>query len=141
MQGGVIRTISSPANGKNVRMNAAAKTVLIVDDHPAFRASARRLLESEGFAVVGEAGDGDGALDQVRALRPDLVLLDVQLPDSDGFEVAERIAIQTDGAAPQVVLVSSRDRSDFGPLLDGSSVLGFISKGELSGDTLAELLR
>lgn len=114
--------------------------VLIVDDHPAFRASARLLLESEGYAVIGEAGDGAGALAAVDELAPDFVLLDVQLPDIDGFEVAERIASAPNGDAPVIVLVSSRDRSDFGPLLDGSSARGFVSKSELTGEAIAELL-
>ena len=63
-------------------------SVLIVDDHPSFRATARVLLESEGFDVVGEAEDGSSALEAVAALHPQIVLLDVQLPDLDGFEVA-----------------------------------------------------
>jgi len=117
-------------------MSKSAKSVLVVDDHPAFRASARRLLESEGYRVVGEAGDGAGALAAVIELSPDLVLLDVQLPDIDGFEVAERL----NGSA-DVVLVSSRDRSDFGPLLDHARIRGFISKGELTGEALSELLK
>lgn len=109
---------------------------MIVDDHPAFRTSARLLLESEGYDVVGEAGDGAEAVRAVRELSPDLVLLDLQLPDFDGFEVAQRI-----GAGPDIVLVSSRDRSDLGPLLETSDVRGFISKSELTGEALAELLR
>lgn len=117
-------------------MNKDGKRVVIVDDHPAFRTSARLLLESEGYEVVGEAGDGVSAVELVGEVSPDLVLLDVQLPDIDGFEVAERI-----GDGPVIVLVSSRDRSDLGPLLDDSSVRGFISKGELTGEALAELLR
>jgi DNA-binding NarL/FixJ family response regulator len=121
-------------------MSKDVKKVLVVDDHPAFRASARRLLESEGYAVIGEAGDGAGAIRAVSELSPDLVLLDVQLPDIDGFEVAERIKAAASGPAPRVVLISSRDRTDFGPLLDAASVLGFISKGELTGEALSELL-
>lgn len=123
-------------NSQNEAVNKDGKRVVIVDDHPAFRTSARLLLESEGYVVVGEAGDGASAVALVGELSPDLVLLDVQLPDFDGFEVAERI-----GEGPVVVLVSSRDRSDLGPLLDDSSVRGFISKGELTGEALAELLR
>src|ERR671936_2248551 len=91
------------------------RTVLVVDDHPTFRATARALLEAEGFDVVGEAEDGRSALAEVERLRPEIVLLDVQLPDIDGFEVAARLA--RDGAAPQIVLTSSRDASDFGPLV------------------------
>lgn len=119
-------------------MSIEVQTVLIVDDHPAFRASARRLLESEGYEVVGEAGDGEAGLAGVSAYNPDLVLLDVQLPDLDGFEVAERIGASGNPAA--VILVSSRDRSDFGPLVDSSSARGFVSKADLSGVAIAELL-
>lgn len=114
-------------------------TVLIVDDHPSFRAGARRLLEGEGYEVVGEAVDGGAALDAARELRPDLVLLDVQLPDLDGFEVAARLT--ADGDAPEVVLVSSRDGTDYGSLADRSGARGFIPKSQLSGAAIEELLR
>jgi CheY-like chemotaxis protein len=113
-------------------------TVLIVDDHPCFRASARKLLESEGFEVVGEAGDGDSAQILSAALAPDLILLDVQLPGIDGFEVATRV---TGGAdPPAVILTSSREASDFGPLVASSGARGFVAKGELCGATLRALL-
>ena len=115
-----------------------ATTVLIVDDHPSFRSCARALLEAEGFQVVGEASDGESALRAAAELRPDLVLLDVQLPDLDGFEVAARLT--NGGAGPAVVLVSSRDGSDFGPLVERSGARGFIPKAELSGATLSSLL-
>lgn len=113
-------------------------TVLIVDDHPTFRSTARLLLESEGFDVVGEAPDGLTAIVAAGELRPDLVLLDVNLPDLDGFDVAARITGALE--APAVVLVSSRDRADFGPLVHRSGARGFIPKGELSGAALAEIL-
>ena len=113
-------------------------TVLIVDDHGSFRASARALLEAEGYEVVGEAADGEQAVAEVRRLRPDLVLLDVQLPDMTGFQVAEEVA-GVDGA-PQVILTSSRDASDYGDLVTEASARGFIAKDQLSGQTLAELL-
>jgi DNA-binding NarL/FixJ family response regulator len=113
-------------------------TVLIVDDHPTFRATARMLLEAEGYDVVGEAPDGESAITAAGRLEPDLVLLDVNLPDLDGFSVAERITSQA--GAPAVVLVSSRDSSDFGPLVLGSGARGFIPKGELSGAAIAELI-
>jgi DNA-binding NarL/FixJ family response regulator len=114
-------------------------TVLIVDDHPSFRASARALLEAEGFDVVGEAADGESAVTEALALRPDVVLLDVQLPDVDGFEVSHRLTANGDG--PFVVLVSSRDGSDFGPLVKSSGARGFVAKGELSGAIIAELIK
>jgi DNA-binding NarL/FixJ family response regulator len=113
-------------------------TVLIVDDHPSFRATARLLLESEGFEVVGEAADGASGLSEARELEPDLVLLDVQLPDMDGFEVASRLT--SGGGGPVVVLISSRDEADFGPLVSESGARGFVPKAELSGAALLSLL-
>lgn len=114
-------------------------TVLIVDDHPSFRLSARRMLEADGYTVVGEAADGGGAIEAARELRPDLVLLDVQLPDIDGFEVARRIA--ADGPGPRIVLTSTRERSDFGDEIDAGPARGFVTKGELSGSAIADLVR
>jgi DNA-binding NarL/FixJ family response regulator len=113
------------------------QTVLIVDDHAGFRGFARRLLEAGGYTVVGEAGDGASALAAVEALRPELVLLDVLLPDTDGFAVAERLAENGDAAV--VVLTSSREATDFGQRLKRSSARGFIHKDELSGAALASL--
>ena len=114
------------------------KTVVIADDHPSFRASARATLEAEGFEVIGEAEDGAGALAAVRELSPDVVLLDVQLPDLDGFAVCRELCLN--GGPPAVVLVSSRDRCDYGGLIEQSGAHGFIAKAELSGDALADLL-
>jgi DNA-binding NarL/FixJ family response regulator len=113
-------------------------TVLIVDDHPGFRSLARALLESEGFTVVGEAEDGATAIAAVEALRPAVVLLDVQLPDLDGFEVAERLASRA--GAPLVVLVSTRTAAAYGLRLETTSARGFISKTSLSGAALAALV-
>jgi CheY-like chemotaxis protein len=127
-----------PYGGRALRLRRSRHvTVLIVDDHPSFRATARALLEAEGFHVVGEAEDGASALRAAQELEPQLVLLDVQLPDIDGFEVAQRL---TDGGGPIVVLVSSRDGSDFGSLVERSGARGFIAKGELSGAALSALL-
>jgi CheY-like chemotaxis protein len=113
-------------------------TVLIVDDHGAFRASATALLEAEGFAVVGEAADGGGAIAQAERLQPQIVLLDIQLPDLDGFAVAEHLSTVRD--PPRVVLISSRDASVYGARLRAASALGFIAKRELSGQALAALM-
>ena len=113
-------------------------SVLIVDDHPSFRANARALLEAEGLEVVGEAEDGTSALSEVERLRPQVVLLDVQLPDMDGFEVASRLAVN--GSGPRVILVSSHDVCDFGRLVASSGAAGFIPKAELSGAAIAELI-
>jgi DNA-binding NarL/FixJ family response regulator len=119
----------------------AKRTVLIVDDHPSFRATARAMLELEGYEVVGEAEDGAAAVRAVEELRPEIVLLDVQLPDIDGFEVTNRLQALGNGARPKVVLTSSRDGSDFGTLVEQSAALGFVPKSELCGDTLNALLR
>jgi DNA-binding NarL/FixJ family response regulator len=113
------------------------QTVLIVDDHAGFRGFARRLLEAGGFTVVGEADDGASALAAVDELRPELVLLDILLPDTDGFAVAERLA--ENHAAPLVVLTSSREAADFGGRLERSPARGFIHKDDLSGAALAAL--
>ena len=115
-----------------------AVRVLIVDDHAPFRALARMLLAADGFDVVGEAGDGAVALACARDLRPDVVLLDVQLPGLDGFGVAEALAGQP--APPVVVLVSSRSRTDYGHRVADSVARGFIAKAELSGDALRSVL-
>jgi DNA-binding NarL/FixJ family response regulator len=113
-------------------------TVVIVDDHGGFRSSVRALLEAEGFQVVGEAEDGISALAAVDQLHPSIVLLDIQLPDIDGFEVAERLARA--GDPPAVVLVSTRDISAYRRRLVGSPVRGFVSKSELSGNALSALV-
>ena len=119
-------------------MDRVGHRVLIVDDHPSFRASVRTLLEAEGFEVVGEAADGASALSEYTRLKPEVILLDVQLPDIDGFDVASRIT--GNSGAPVVILVSSRDSSDFGPLVTRSGARGFVPKAELSGERLQELL-
>jgi DNA-binding NarL/FixJ family response regulator len=118
------------------------KTVVIADDHPSFRASARAILESEGFEVIGEAEDGAGAIAAVRKLAPDVLLLDVQLPDMDGFDVCRQCEVDggLNGGPPAVVLVSSRDACDYGGLIEQSGARGFIAKAELSGAALAALL-
>ena len=114
------------------------RTVLIVDDHQAFRESASALLEAEGFSVVGGAADGGAALSEAERLRPEVVLLDIQLPDIDGFAVAERLSDWPE--PPRVVLISSREAGSYGPRLDAARADGFITKRELSGAALAALV-
>jgi DNA-binding NarL/FixJ family response regulator len=114
------------------------RTVLIVDDHPGFRSAARALLEADGFDVVGEAADGASGLAAAARLRPGLVLLDVQLPDLDGFEVARRLSKA--GNPPAIVLVSSRDSSAYRRRLADSPARGFIAKSDLSGAAIAALV-
>jgi DNA-binding NarL/FixJ family response regulator len=113
-------------------------TALVVDDHAGFRTSARFLLEMEGFEVVGEAGDCASALTEAERLLPELILLDVQLPDGQGFDVARDILAH--GIETRIVLTSSRDESDYGDSIKESGAVGFVPKGELSGDRLRALL-
>jgi DNA-binding NarL/FixJ family response regulator len=109
---------------------------VIVDDHLSFRTSARTLLELEGFDVVGEASDGARAVELARELEPELVLLDIALPDMNGFEVAERLA----GGPSKVILTSSRAQRDLGRRVRSSGALGFVPKDRLSGQELTALL-
>ena len=115
-----------------------ASSLLLVDDHEEFRRAARRMLESAGFEVVGEAADGREALTLAEALGPDIVLLDVQLPDLDGLEVAERLDNWGDG--PVVVLISSREAAVYGERLARSPARGFLTKAQLSGEALTAML-
>ena len=112
-------------------------SILIIDDHSTFRVQARLILENDGFYVVGEAADGTSGLAAARSLRPDLVLLDIGLPDVEGFEVARALA--ADGPPPFVILTSSREASAYGPRLLSSRVLGFVPKDELSGPAIRAL--
>jgi DNA-binding NarL/FixJ family response regulator len=113
------------------------ETVLIVDDHAAFRRSARLLLEADGYEVIGEAEDGRSALVETESLSPDVVLLDICLPDLDGFAVASEL---TGRGLAIVVLTSSRDGQDFGALIAESGARGFIAKTKLSGASLAAVV-
>jgi DNA-binding NarL/FixJ family response regulator len=119
-------------------MSSARTSVLIVDDHAAFRAAAARMLEAAGFAVVGEAATGAEAIAAVAECSPELVLLDVQLPDRDGISVAEHLSVQP--VPPCVVLISGRDPAVYGERLAHAPARGFIPKSRLSGARLAELV-
>jgi CheY-like chemotaxis protein len=112
--------------------------IVIVDDDPSFLAMVRRLLESEGFAVVGEALSGHEGVAVAADLDPDLVLVDVNLPDIDGFEVVELLA-DGERSAP-VVLTSSRAAGDFGKLVESSRARAFITKADITGEALAAFL-
>jgi len=113
-------------------------TVLIVDDHPVFRSDAKELLEAAGYHVVGEAENAAGAIAETRRLAPDVVLLDIQLPDRDGFAVAAEIA--SPPGAPRIVLISSREEIDYGSRIRETVVAGFIHKPDLSRARLEELV-
>jgi len=111
--------------------------ILIVDDDEPSRMLIRELLCAAGCHVLGEAADGASALREIARLRPTLVILDVQLPDSDGFEVAQRIAADPD--PPKVIMVSGRDSVQYRRRIAASPALGFIDKAELSAAAIAGL--
>ena len=125
------------ADAASATIGTHMPTVLIVDDHPSFRASARDVLEADGFEVIGEAEDGSQALTMLRALRPDVVLLDVQLPDMTGFDICEECGDLEETA---IVLVSSRDADDYDGLIQSSGARGFIAKADLSGEAVTALI-
>jgi DNA-binding NarL/FixJ family response regulator len=115
-----------------------AKRVLIVDDHAGFRGFAKRLLDGAGFLVVGEAEEGATAVREAARLRPDVVLLDIMLPDRSGLLVAEDLA--RNPSPPIVVLVSSRSRADFGLGFEWPAGSVFLPKHQLSASMLNDLL-
>lgn len=114
------------------------RRVLVIDDNTAFRGAVSQLLESGGFVVVAGAATGASGVQLAREHEPDLAIVDVQLRDTDGFDVAEQLAGLN--PAPWVILTSSLDSSDFGALVTDSSALGFIPKAELSARAIEALL-
>ena len=136
MQSGVVRTTPT---GAVCHHRFVAHTVVIVDDHPSFRASARAILEASEFEIVAEASDGAAALAAVAEHTPDVILLDVQLPDMTGFEICDLIELG-DGEEPAIVLTSSRDVVDYGDLVESSCARGFLPKAELSAEALSALI-
>jgi DNA-binding NarL/FixJ family response regulator len=114
--------------------------LLIVDDSPAFLEAAQAALENDGMTVVGVASSSHEALDRIRDLRPDVALVDIDLGDESGFDVARRLADGVD-PAPTLIIISSHDGDDFKDLVEGSPAIGFVSKSGLSGDAIRAVLR
>jgi two-component system nitrate/nitrite response regulator NarL len=133
------QTEALPSNrNKHAELAPTPMRVLIVDDHAAFRIRARLLLEAAGYEVVGEAADAAGAIAETHRLNPDVLLLDVQLPDRDGFAVAAELA--EGSSSPQIVLISTREAADYGSQLAQARARGFIHKLELSRSRLEQLV-
>jgi DNA-binding NarL/FixJ family response regulator len=114
------------------------ETLVIVDDHAVFRSIAREKLEADGIKILGEAGDGRSGLDVIAALRPTIVLVDIHLPDIDGFAVAREVAHLDN--PPVVVLTSSRPGANLRRRSLDSGAAGFIAKEHLSGAAVRILL-
>jgi DNA-binding NarL/FixJ family response regulator len=115
-----------------------SETVVIVDDNDAFRAFTRALLDGDGYEVIGEAADGAAGLEVVRRMRPDVLLLDVQLPDTNGFVVARQL--RGDATATAIVITSTRDASDYGGAVAGCGARGFVAKSEICGEAIRSVL-
>ena len=113
--------------------------LLIVDDNRDFLAAARAALEREGLEVVGVASTSREAIEQLGALRPDVTLVDIDLGDESGFDVARLLAAEAD-PAPSLIIISSHDGDEFEDLLEASPALGFVSKSSLSGDAIRAVL-
>jgi len=120
-------------------IECVATSVLIVDDNERFRSRARRWLEGDAFAVVAEAADGKSALEAAREHRPEVVLLDIELPDMGGLTVSSRLVREPD--PPAVVLTSTHDAADYGARAADCGARGFLPKAELSAEALAALLQ
>jgi len=114
-------------------------TCLIVDDSPEFLEAAKQLLTDDGVTVLGFAATADQAAGETLALRPDVVLVDVDLGTESGFDVAKRLAGLASGGPP-VVLISAESISELAELVNASGALGFVSKTDLSGSAIRTLL-
>jgi DNA-binding NarL/FixJ family response regulator len=113
---------------------------LLVDDSQAFQQAARVLLEREGLTVVGVASTIAGALRQARALRPDLILVDIGLGDESGFDLARLLAQDTHGATADVILISTAAEADYQDLIEDSPAAGFLAKSDLSARAITQIL-
>jgi DNA-binding NarL/FixJ family response regulator len=136
-------SVPAPHPGRTLKSVIAtpkpsAGTLVLVDDHAGFRQAVREMLTAAGWQVLGEASTGGAAPEMVMRLSPDLVLVDVMLPDTDGFAVAEDLAAADCRSA--VVLISGHDRSDFEGRVRAAPVRGFLAKEMISGQALAQLL-
>ena len=112
---------------------------LIVDDRPSFSEAARELLTGQGVAVVATAASAAEALERIREVRPDVALVDIDLGEESGFDLARRIA--ADGSPVRVILISTHDEREFKKLIDSSPTVGFLAKTELSAENIRRLLQ
>jgi DNA-binding NarL/FixJ family response regulator len=115
-----------------------SRTLLVVDDHAAFRALARQVLEGSSFSVVGEAGTAAQGLKMTQDLHPDVVILDVALPDGNGFDLTGALVLNV--PAPAVVLVSSRDWGQLSRRVRSSGASGFLPKEQLTAAAVEAML-
>jgi CheY-like chemotaxis protein len=113
---------------------------LLVDDNDAFLETASLLLEREGLTIVGLASSIAEALRQVRALQPDVILVDIGLGDESGFDLARLLAQDGQGGGAEVILISTGAEADYRELIDGSPAAGFLAKSDLSARGISRIL-
>jgi DNA-binding NarL/FixJ family response regulator len=131
------RNAAAPHHGQSDPM---PRRCLLVDDSQAFQQAARVLLEREGLTVVGVASTIAGALRQARALRPDLILVDIGLGDESGFDLARLLAQDPQAAAADVILISTAAEADYRDLIEDSPAAGFLAKSDLSARAISQIL-
>jgi DNA-binding NarL/FixJ family response regulator len=112
----------------------------IVDDSPEVLRAASDLLEGEGIAVVGVAATGEQAVRLIEELKPDVMLVDIDLGPESGFDLARRLVHTRDGAGSRTILISTHDEADFAKLIEGSPAIGFLPKSDLSATAIQRLL-
>jgi DNA-binding NarL/FixJ family response regulator len=113
---------------------------LIVDDNASFRDEMRGLLLEQGIDVVGGAASGDEAFQQIAELRPDVVLIDIDLQGESGFDLARRLRDGLSGISPRVILTSTHDEREYADLIEASPAVGFLAKTDLSAGTIRRIL-
>jgi CheY-like chemotaxis protein len=113
---------------------------LLVDDNDAFLKAASVLLQREGMTVVGVASNSAEALRQARALRPDVILVDIGLGDESGFDLARLLAQDGQDGSAEVILISARAETDYAELIAESPAAGFLVKPELSAQAISRIL-
>jgi DNA-binding NarL/FixJ family response regulator len=123
---------------RSVILGCVVDSVLIVDDNASFRAVARALLQAGGFRVIGEADSIAAALTSAAVTRPDVVLLDIGLPDRDGVSACADVQAVFPAAA--IVFCSVRGADQYGDAVARSPAVGFLPKSQLSAEALASIV-
>ena len=113
---------------------------LLVDDSDAFLKAASDLLQREGMTVVGTASNSAEALRQARALRPDVILVDIGLGSESGFDLAQLLAQDVQAGRAEVILISAHAETDYAELIAESPAAGFLVKSELSAQAISRIL-
>ena len=113
---------------------------LIIDDSQCFLDAARSLLERQGMVIVGVASSTAEALQHVEELRPDVILLDIDLGGESGLELAKRLSCEPGHARPAVILISTHGEQDYAELIAASPAIGFLPKAALSAAAIGQLL-